>query len=1043
MNTTLLNSIRTSAGFARSVVYLVSIALIGLVVERVIYYTLLEGDVIEKENAIEKINRVAPHKARLLGLPKTAEQKKQEQQKSNDAKLSEAVVTVQDTLDVLAHALVNKGDLSPSQDKLNQLYRDLKKYDQQAMADFAKTEAHIEKHQLADVIKQRHVDMVNNYQTEMKTLLGHLESIKTLTDTDDKLDAVLAARKQLESKQLKRSQQPFDPNNLPFKSVQPDKNNKPKTTVEEFAQAGLFNTPYQQYAALGDFTYDKLAGASNPEYLAESDEIVISDAIKAKALELNYDPVKIYHWVLNNVEWLPTWGSMQDSDITLGSLKGNAFDIASLHIALLRASKIPARYVHGTIEVPEDKYRNWVGGFNSIDAAGDFASSGGIPTTAIVSGGKIDTVRMEHIWVEAAIDYAPSRGAINKDADSWVQMDPSFKQYEYIQGVDLASVSEVDGISIAQNFVNSGNVNISNGWIQNLDKNVLLQEQKNIQDKIELYLSQYHQNSTSEDIMGGRRVVIHDYPLITSSIQNKISVLGKRYSKIPVQLQNSVNIFLGVDILGQPIKNVRLSWAAVNNNKVTISFKPATEADEDVLSSFIDSNNIDISSISQSIPSYLINVKPELKVAEKIVMTGSAIKLGEEVELGFDISKPRLSTQRFSSPIVAGSYLALMLVSNSVSPLRMADLQEKLSATRDKYKSSDKNLIAQITREDILGDTYFSGVLGYYSEKLNFEKFYSKKYGVNSLLLPSSGTYGYVPVVTYFFGFPNSLKPGGLTVDIDNLSYAASNIDNNSENEKQYSFQTGILSSALEHSLPEQNYSVQGDGGSGVSAVKLLGIANEIGQKIYHITKNNIDTVIHDLRLSSDVLSEIRNSVTSDKEVIVHTDNITLNNWYGAGYFVLDPQTYSGAYKISGGLNGGGYAVAAGGLSGMVDALTQKLRNPNHVNGPLDELSRSFWLNKLAKATALLAFASSVYDIVSNDSLNGLQKFAMIASTFVTTIAAMQGAAFLGAFFANPVTGVIAGILLGVVLALALQWINLYIVENLARINTYKRKWFA
>ncbi len=88
-------------------------------------------------------------------------------------------------------------------------------------------------------------------------------------------------------------------------------------------------------------------------------------------------------------------------------------DIASLTLALLRASKIPARYVHGTIDVPATAFKNWVGGFSDITAAANFATSGGIPITTITSGGQITKIRLEHIWVEAAIDFQPSRGAIN------------------------------------------------------------------------------------------------------------------------------------------------------------------------------------------------------------------------------------------------------------------------------------------------------------------------------------------------------------------------------------------------------------------------------------------------------------------------------------------------------------------------------------------------------------------------------------------------------------------------------------------------------
>ncbi len=71
-------------------------------------------------------------------------------------------------------------------------------------------------------------------------------------------------------------------------------------------------------------------------------------------------------------------------------------DIAGLTIALLRTSKIPARYAHGTIDVPVEALKNWAGGFSDSNAAMAFAASGGIPITAVTSGGKISQVGWAH-----------------------------------------------------------------------------------------------------------------------------------------------------------------------------------------------------------------------------------------------------------------------------------------------------------------------------------------------------------------------------------------------------------------------------------------------------------------------------------------------------------------------------------------------------------------------------------------------------------------------------------------------------------------------
>ncbi|MFZ2448926.1 MAG: hypothetical protein WAW36_00200 [Methylovulum miyakonense] len=72
-----------------------------------------------------------------------------------------------------------------------------------------------------------------------------------------------------------------------------------------------------------------------------------------------------------------------------------------------------------------------------------FAASGGIPFTSVTNS-KTGKVRLEHVWVEAAIDFIPSRGAKNKDADSWVEMDSSYKQYEYKKGLDAVAISGID-----------------------------------------------------------------------------------------------------------------------------------------------------------------------------------------------------------------------------------------------------------------------------------------------------------------------------------------------------------------------------------------------------------------------------------------------------------------------------------------------------------------------------------------------------------------------------------------------------------------------
>jgi hypothetical protein len=131
--------------------------------------------------------------------------------------------------------------------------------------------------------------------------------------------------------------------------------------------------------------------------LAETIEVKFTPAIQAKAAELNHNPTKIYNWVRNNIEYVPTYGSIKGADYCLQTKQCNDFDTASLLIALLRASGIHARYVYGTVEIPIEKMKNWLGGFtDSMEALRSLASAR-IPVKGMVEGGEVRYVRKEHV----------------------------------------------------------------------------------------------------------------------------------------------------------------------------------------------------------------------------------------------------------------------------------------------------------------------------------------------------------------------------------------------------------------------------------------------------------------------------------------------------------------------------------------------------------------------------------------------------------------------------------------------------------------------
>jgi hypothetical protein len=197
--------------------------------------------------------------------------------------------------------------------------------------------------------------------------------------------------------------------------------------------------------------------------------------------------------------------------------------------------------------------------------------------------------------------------------------------------------------------------------------------------------------------------------------------------------------------------------------------------------------------------------------------------------------------------------------------------------------------------------------------------------GGHQNLAAGIGTFGYEPNVNYFFGFPRSIKPGGVVFDIPMVKIAATN-DGQAEKLKQFNLQTGLLSSALEHAVPEQLFVNKQNPGEAISAVKALQKANAQGQRIYYITQTNQATTLPNIHHHPDTMDEIRNALNGGKEVITHTDVVSVPGWSGAGYIITDTVVGDGAYKISGGGNGGilvlaGFILLVFGLLGLLISL--------------------------------------------------------------------------------------------------------------------------
>jgi hypothetical protein len=340
--------------------------------------------------------------------------------------------------------------------------------------------------------------------------------------------------------------------------------------------------------------------------------------------------------------------------------------------------------------------------------------------------------------------------------------------------------------------------------------------------------------------------------------------------------------------------------------KITLSYSPATQADEDVINSFLpaphaDGTPIDPSELPTSLPAYMINLKPELRVDGAVVATGGAITMGSAENVKMAFHDPTRGTDVVANVIEAGEYWGIAVDPGRMSAGSAAKLPARLDATRAKLEAGD---YTGLTKDELLGNLLYSTAMMYLAELDVMDHIQSRGMNLRSVRIPSETVFKTSLAVQESFGVPTSASATGLAMDADRLLSVDKAMDGDAGLKVRFLQSSGMNSSALEHSVPEQLWSTPGSPAEGVSAVKAIQLAMEQGIPIYTVTRDNIATTMPVLSLDAAVKNAITDAVNAGMEVTVPQTNINFHGTAVVGYIAIDPETGAGAYMISGGDSG-------------------------------------------------------------------------------------------------------------------------------------------
>ncbi len=698
---------------------------------------------------------------------------------------------------------------------------------------------------LPDVILARQAATADMHAAQFSRLMAGLDTIETARGAE--LAAALAATRDLLAADRPPAREPPADQPLPRqkrKQVAPVLD----LSTLSLASAGIAAVP------------------ASPPTQADLDptiDVQLTDEVMDLAASLGHSPLLIYRYVRDHVDFEAYLGSRKGSRETLLVGSGNDYDQASLLIALLRASNIPARYIAGEVYLPAGQVMNWLGVDDAATAASLLATAG-MQATAYGDGyGNIVAIAFNHVWVAAYVPYGNYRGIANDDTGKmWVPLDPSLKAYDYAPAVDIPAAMGFN----AEAFIDS--------YITTMHE----------PSPVELYLQQIEAWMATnrpdlaypDDAFRARSVVPDTLELLPASPPFIVLSKDAEYAEIPASARHRIR-FVIEDNYGYTLLDHTVNLPTIASRRVTISYIPATPADEATIASYGD---------LYLTPPNLIHLKPVLRVDGAAVATGGSIAAGISHYSDMHFLPPSGDSNEVPAVynnITAGAYQGIGIDTYRVG------MGIFVPATDGALPDTD----------GITGEKLYRTAMAYLDRVDQADRTIAETMQMAFTTSVSEAIVENVITVWTSYGTPVDWEWRGLIVDADRKIIGPFSAAGDTSEEKAFMVLAGADGSISENRIFEDSY-----GEEAVSTIKILELSSDQGIPICRI-QTSIAADCPGMAQPSSVVNAINNALAQGHHVTIPRTGITYYQWQGTGYIDMEPATGAAGYIIAGGQSGG------------------------------------------------------------------------------------------------------------------------------------------
>ncbi len=612
---------------------------------------------------------------------------------------------------------------------------------------------------------------------------------------------------------------------------------------------------------------------------SDNGEIVINSTIQDLAASLENNPVKIYNFVRNAVEYEPYFGAKKGAMGCLVEKLCNDVDASSLTIALLRAAGIPARYHKNLAVISTDQLKNLLGVDDTKTVyAALFWNK--VPVYVISDGAsqtpdfntfdftQLTQLAVEWTYVDAFYEYDERGGNISNtlsfaNVSSTAEIQAELALFPKKQWIPLDAVIKPYGRTKNIIVPDSANFNTQAFWTNYL---VSQNSQAPLQKYTSDLLAASGKNIATSTYQSTRLPVVDELQILPPSLPYYIGISDsfnpEVWSQLPDSRKARVKITLKKDSDKSTVLERTFFGSEINNLPLNLFYKGATESDEAIIESF---GGI------HATPATLVDIVPYFDIFASSTAPVVPLKIGESLILQFEYTlsgQVEETNQKFS---IAGNQegIYVSLSKPLADPLIDDDpgkvlLEGNSALARVYLLRISNNLDAYKKALDVSVNTQFNRAVVTQNRVLNM---------VN--------------------GLPTTFDFKGLTLDASTFITSYSNRGNYTNRTKDLHLLFG-----LDASFHEGQIFNDIAGLDGISTVKGLQYAasQQSTYTIHNITQAN-ESVIDTLQLSANTKQNMHADVLKGNTIITPNKLITKGNFTGILYISLRPDG-TGTYAI-------------------------------------------------------------------------------------------------------------------------------------------------